>query len=94
MITAFILMNVEPGRIKSVAEQLLEIPGIHEVHSVAGPFDLVAVARVARHEDLSDLVTDRVGSLEGLETTETLIAFRAFSKKDPGLLWDVGEPTA
>jgi DNA-binding Lrp family transcriptional regulator len=90
MITAFILMNAEPGRIKPLAEQLLEIPGIYEVYSVAGPFDLVAVARVPRHEDLSDLVTDRVGSLDGLENTETLIAFRAFAKKDPGLLWDVG----
>lgn len=90
MITAFILLSVEPGRVKSVSEELLEIPGVYEAYSVAGPYDVVAVARVNQHEDLSDLVTDRVGALGGVESTETLIAFRTFAKKDPGLLWDVG----
>jgi DNA-binding Lrp family transcriptional regulator len=94
VITAFILLTVEPGRVKPVAEALLEVPGVYEVYSVAGPYDVVAVARVAQHEDLSDLVTDRVGALGGVETTETLIAFRAYAKKDPGLLWDVGGESA
>ena len=31
-----------------------------------------------------------VGALDGIQSTETLIAFRSFSKKDLGLLWDVG----
>jgi DNA-binding Lrp family transcriptional regulator len=57
---------------------------------VAGPFDLVAIVRVKEHEQLSDLVTEKIGSLEGIEDTETLIAFRAFSKKDLGMLWDIG----
>ena len=30
------------------------------------------------------------GALGGVESTETLIAFRSFAKKDLGLLWDVG----
>jgi len=29
--------------------------------------------------------------LEGVVRTETLIAFRAFSKRDLGLMWDVGQ---
>jgi DNA-binding Lrp family transcriptional regulator len=90
MITALILMNVQPGAVKTLAEQLLAVDGIYEVYSVAGPFDLVAIARVKHHEELSDLVSDRVGALDGIETTETLIAFRTYAKKDPGLLWDVG----
>ncbi|MGH7708928.1 MAG: Lrp/AsnC family transcriptional regulator [Vulcanimicrobiaceae bacterium] len=90
MITAFVLFTVEPGRVKSLAEELLEIPGVTEVYSVAGPFDLVAVVRVAEHERLSDLVTERIAQLGGIERTETLIAFRAFSKRDLGLMWDIG----
>jgi hypothetical protein len=39
---------------------------------------------------LSDLVTEKIGGLEGITDTETLIAFRAFSKKDLGMLWDIG----
>ncbi|NNM98282.1 MAG: Lrp/AsnC ligand binding domain-containing protein [Candidatus Eremiobacteraeota bacterium] len=84
-------MNVERPRLKSIADDLLAIDGIAEVYSVAGPFDLVAIARVREHEQLNDLVTERVGALEGIESTETLIAFRSFAKKDLGLLWDIGE---
>jgi len=90
MVTAFILMNVERPRLRSIADDLLAIDGIAEVYSVAGPFDIVAIARVKQHEDLNDLVTERVGALDGIESTETLIAFKTFSRKDLGLLWDIG----
>ncbi len=90
MITAFVMFTIEPGLVKPFAERLLEVPGIAEVYSVAGPFDLVAIARVKRHEDLADLVTQHVAHLEGVIRTETLIAFRAFSKRDLGLMWDIG----
>jgi DNA-binding Lrp family transcriptional regulator len=94
MVTAFILMNVERTHLKSIADELLSIDGIAEVYSVAGPFDMVAVARVRRHEDLNDLVTERVAALDGIENTETLIAFKTFAKKDLGLLWDIGADTS
>ena len=90
MVTAFILMNVTRPRLKSIADDLLAIEGIAEVYSVAGPFDIVAVARVKEHEALNDLVTEHVAALDGIEATETLIAFKTFSKKDLGMLWDIG----
>jgi DNA-binding Lrp family transcriptional regulator len=90
MVTAFILINVERPRLKSIADDLLAIEGIAEVYSVAGPYDIIAIARLKEHEELSDLVTEGIGGLEGIVNTETLIAFRSFSKKDLGLLWDIG----
>ncbi len=84
-------MRVERPRLRSIADDLLAVEGIAEVYSVAGPYDLVAIVRVKRHEELNDLVTEQVAALDGILTTETLIAFRSFSKKDLGLLWDVGE---
>ena len=90
MVTAFILMNVERSRLKSIADDLLAIDGIAEVYSVAGPFDLVVIVRVKEHEQLNDLVTEHIASLEGIESTETLVSFRAFSNKDLGMLWDIG----
>ena len=84
------MFTIAPGAVKALAEQLLEIPGIAEVYSVAGPYDLIAIARVKRHEDLADLVTDHMAHLSGVIRTETLTAFRTFSKRDLGLMWDVG----
>jgi DNA-binding Lrp family transcriptional regulator len=83
-------MNVERPRLKTIADDLLAIDGIAEVYSVAGPFDLVAVARVKEHEQLNDLVTEHIAALDGIVDTETLIAFRSFAKKDLGMLWDIG----
>lgn len=91
MVTAFVLMNVERTRLRSLADDLLAIDGIAEVYSVAGSYDLIAVARVKRHDQLNDLVTEHVAALDGILSTETLIAFRSFAKKDLGLLWDVGD---
>ncbi len=90
MITAIVLLNVEPGRVRTLAEELLEIDGVTECYSVAGPYDLVAIVRVRQHDELSDLVTERIASHAGITATETLIAFRSFAKRDLGLVWDVG----
>lgn len=90
MVTAFMLMKVERSRLKTIAEDLLAIEGVTEVYSVAGPFDVVAVVRVSAHEDLNELVTDHLANVEGIQSTETLISFKTFSKKDLGLLWDIG----
>jgi DNA-binding Lrp family transcriptional regulator len=90
VITALVLMNVEPGRVKSLAEELLEIDGVTECYSVAGPYDLVAMVRVREHDQLSDLVTEQIASHPGITSTETLIAFRSFAKRDLGLVWDIG----
>ena len=90
MITALVLLNVEPGRVKSIAEELLAIAGVTEVYSVAGPYDVVAIVRVREHDQLSDLVTERISALGGIVSSETLVAFRAFAKRDLGQLWDIG----
>jgi DNA-binding Lrp family transcriptional regulator len=90
VVTAFVLMKVERPRLRSIADDLLAIDGIAEVYSVAGPYDLIAVARIKEHEQLNDLVTEQIAALDGILSTETLIAFRSFSKKDLGLLWDIG----
>ncbi|MDQ2873189.1 MAG: Lrp/AsnC ligand binding domain-containing protein [Candidatus Eremiobacteraeota bacterium] len=90
MVTAFILLNVERLRLRTIADDLLAIDGIAEVYSVAGPYDLVAIVRVKEHEQLNDLVTEHVAALEGIVDTETLISFRSFAKKDLGMLWDIG----
>ena len=90
MITAFVMLNVEPGRVKSLAKELLAIDGVAEVYSVAGPFDLVAIVRVREHDMLSELVTEAIASRPGIVSTETAVAFRAFSKRDLDSVWDIG----
>ncbi|NBC16599.1 MAG: Lrp/AsnC family transcriptional regulator [Bacteroidetes bacterium] len=90
MITAFVLLSVDRGKINDVADALVAIDGISEVHSVAGRYDLVAIIRVATNEALADLVTDHIRQIEGITQSETLIGFRVYSKHDLERLFSVG----
>ena len=82
MVSAVILLKVERSHIKPLAERLAEFREVSEVFSVAGSYDVVAVVRVAKNEDLADLVTERLVKLHGIEASETLIAFRSYGRKD------------
>ena len=90
MITAIVLINTEQGRTPEVAQALIDLPGVTEAYSVAGAYDLVAVARVRHHEDLANLVSGRIQNLPGIKATNTLIAFRAYSQRDLEAMWDIG----
>jgi DNA-binding Lrp family transcriptional regulator len=90
MVTAIVLMRVERGRVAAVATALLEHPAVNEAYSVAGQWDLVAVIRVKRHDELNELVTERLAKIQGIAKTQTLIAFRCYSHKDVQSMWDIG----
>ncbi len=82
MLTAIVLIDTQAARIPEVAAEIAELKGVSEVYSVTGKADLVAMVRVAAHEDLADVIADRIGKVDGVRRTETLIAFRTYSKLD------------
>ena len=82
MVMAIVLIKAETSRIPELANQIAETAGVQEVFSVAGRHDLVAVVKVARNEDLAEVISDKMRHLEGIVETETMIAFRAYSKAD------------
>lgn len=90
MVTSIILMKIQRTRINEVAEQLKEIKGISEVYSVSGNYDLIAIVRVPTTEDLALLVTNKMTDIEGIERTETMLAFKAYSKHDLEAMFAVG----
>jgi DNA-binding Lrp family transcriptional regulator len=82
MVTAIVLLTVARGRASEIAEHLAGLEEITEVYSVAGRYDLIAMVRVKNNEDLADVVTKKLQRVEGIQSTETLIAFRAYSRVD------------
>jgi DNA-binding Lrp family transcriptional regulator len=75
-------LNVRSNRITEIAEQLADMPEITEVYSVTGNYDLVAIVRTRSNDDVAELVTNRLGPIEGIEQTDTMLAFKTFSKHD------------
>ena len=90
MVSAIVLLKAERGKINEVAETLAEMEGVSEVYSVGGRYDLVAVIRVKENDDLAELVTNHMLKVEGIADSETLIAFRVFSRHDLESMFSVG----
>ena len=90
MVTAMILINTERRQVAAVAEALVEIEGISEVYSVSGNYDLVAIIRVAANEDLAELVTGKMVEIDGITHTETMLAFKVFSRHDLESMFAIG----
>jgi DNA-binding Lrp family transcriptional regulator len=64
--------------------------GVTEVFSIAGRYDLVAIVRVRKEEDLAELVTNTMSALEHVNYTETMIAFKVFSRHDLETMFSIG----
>lgn len=90
MVTSIILMKVERTKINRVAEQLVELEGISEVYSVSGKYDLVAIARLKSNDDLAALVTGKMRDIQGIGKTETMLAFKAYSRHDLESMFSLG----
>jgi len=91
MITSIILMHIERNCINEVAEILAGDPGVSEVYSVSGPYDLVVMVRVQDNDALAELVTQRIAKISGIIDTDTMLAFQAFSKHDLESMFFIGE---
>ena len=74
MLTAFVLVDADPAF----------IAGVTEVYSVTGDEDLIAVLRVADHEQIARIVTEEIAALDGVIRTRTMIAFRQYDPADIG----------
>ena len=90
MLTAFVLLNVARDKVNAVAEELVNMDGVAEVHSVAGRYDLVAIIRVHTNDHLAQLVTEHIRQVEGIVQSETLIGFQVYSHYDLSRLFSVG----
>ena len=82
MITAIVFVKADVARIPEVAERIAAIEGVSEVYSVTGQIDLITLVRVRKHEEVAEVVADQLNKVAGVTSTETHIAFRAYSQHD------------
>ena len=57
---------------------------------MAGPYDAVALLRTSTNEQIADIVTAKLLDIPHITQTQTLMAFRAFSRDDMGAMFSIG----
>jgi DNA-binding Lrp family transcriptional regulator len=90
VITTIVLIQCDPKLIPQSALRLAGIDDVAEVYSVSGEWDLVAIVRVNDYDRIAQVVTEEFTRIPGIARTQTLTAFRAYSKKDLEQAWDIG----
>jgi DNA-binding Lrp family transcriptional regulator len=90
VITTIVLIRAEPSSLPTTAQRLAEIDGVTDVYSVSGDWDLVAIVKVPEYDQIAQVITERFPEVTAIQRTQTLTAFRAYSKKDLEQAWDIG----
>jgi DNA-binding Lrp family transcriptional regulator len=93
MITAIVLIHTEPGQTITAGESLADIPDVAEVYSVTGEYDLVAIVRARRYEQIAEVVPQRIATVPGVARTHTLMAFQHYSRHDLEGMFSIGLET-
>ncbi|MFF4772218.1 Lrp/AsnC family transcriptional regulator [Microtetraspora fusca] len=90
MVTAIVHIKADVDRIPEVAQTVAELDGVSEVYSITGEYDLLAMIRVGRYEQIAEIVPGRINKVPGVQQTETHIAFRTYSRHDLDAAFSIG----
>ena len=72
LVRAHVLITLAPKRSGAIETALRRIAEVRVLHSVSGPFDLIAIVAAASIGELDALI-DRIGGLDGVERTTSAI---------------------
>ncbi|MEM2883507.1 MAG: Lrp/AsnC ligand binding domain-containing protein [Nitrososphaerales archaeon] len=72
MLSAYVLIEVEPGLDKRVLEAVRKTEGVSEAYFIMGSYDIIAIIRNASKADLKSKVTKSIRQINGVRHTYTL----------------------
>src|SRR5207247_6773296 len=87
---AVVLIRAKRDALADLGSTLADIEGVAEAYSVTGEWDFVAILRVRNPEEVAQVVTHRFAHIEGIERTQTMVAFEVFSQHDLEALFSIG----
>ncbi len=79
-VTAHVAITIDLKRGDHVQQTLRRIAGVRTLHTVSGPFDLIAVVAAERTAEI-DCILDRIGGIPGVDrTTSSIILTTKFDR--------------
>jgi Lrp/AsnC family transcriptional regulator for asnA, asnC and gidA len=72
-VMADVFVEVEPGKVREVAQQAAEFPQISYVACATGESDVSISLRVRSIEELFEFVTDKIGTIPGVRRTQSYL---------------------
>ncbi len=70
---AYVLVETAVGKTKTVVTAMKKMEGIKSVDTVTGPYDVIAIVEADTLNDVGDIITGRIHSIEGISRTVTCL---------------------
>jgi Lrp/AsnC family transcriptional regulator for asnA, asnC and gidA len=80
-IRGFVLMNVNPGSLREVANQLVGNERVSTVYEIHGPNDLIVKVQASNLGELRDLVL-KIREIPNVTTSELITVFKVWKERD------------
>jgi DNA-binding Lrp family transcriptional regulator len=71
MLSAYVLIQTEVGKVAHVAHALNELDGVQVAEDLAGPYDVIARIQAPGLDQLGRLVASRIQVVDGVTRTLT-----------------------
>jgi DNA-binding Lrp family transcriptional regulator len=70
-VKAFVLIKVEPGKVKQAIEMISGMLTVKEAYCITGPDDIIAVLESEDAKSISEVVITGLHDVEGIKGTDT-----------------------
>jgi DNA-binding Lrp family transcriptional regulator len=71
---AFLLIETEVGESKEALNKIAQLDGVKSVDPVTGPYDIIAIVEREDLSGIATLVTEEIGSIDGIRRNVTCVA--------------------
>ena len=72
-VQAYILVNIEPGKVVPVVERLTRLHGVTEAYPITGEYDAIVHAVVNDVREVKQMMIQKIHEIEGVRDTNTHI---------------------
>jgi len=70
-IAAYIFIETTQGKARSIALEIVQIPGVRTAHSVTGPYDVITYVQAESINVLGDFIVTKIQAIPGVLRTLT-----------------------
>ena len=76
-------INIDTKKRDHIIKELFKIDGVREVAEVTGRFDILVTMYSKSLDQMHKLISERVGRIEGIQSSESFIEMKSQSKAMP-----------
>ncbi len=73
---AYVLIETQVGKVKAVVKAIRGLQGLVSADAVTGPYDIIATIEMDNLNEIGDLVTAKIYTINGVSRTVTCLAVK------------------